>query len=111
TWVRIASSVQTWGPDPLEARSVFGSGRARLQAIITDRKRGDIESVCFRSIGLLPRLHAGSDAYPGPFRSIGLSPRLRAGSDAYPGPFRSISFSPRLRAGSDARPGTSEEIF
>src|SRR5262245_53115849 len=32
--------------------------------------------VWFLSIGLLPRLHAGSGAIPGCFRSIGLSPRL-----------------------------------
>src|SRR5215467_1413131 len=64
-WVRIASSVQALEPNPSEARSGLGAGGARLQTIITQRERGDIGSVCFRSIRLSPRLHAGSDAYPG----------------------------------------------
>jgi hypothetical protein len=40
-WVRIASSVQSWVADQLEARSALGAKRARLQAIIIQRKQSD----------------------------------------------------------------------
>jgi hypothetical protein len=39
-WVRIASSVQAWAENSLEARSALGSGAAGLQAVVTRRKRG-----------------------------------------------------------------------
>src|SRR5262245_15555039 len=57
--------MQAWAPNPLEARSALGAGCARLQTIITQCERGDIGRVCFRLTRLSPRLHAGSDAYPG----------------------------------------------
>jgi len=44
-WVRIASSVQSWAEDPLEARYGFRAVCAQLQAIITQRKLGDSWSV------------------------------------------------------------------
>jgi len=69
-WVRIASSVQARVEDPLETRSAFGVRCARLQTIITQRKRGYFWDACFRSICLSPRLHAGSDAYPGALSSF-----------------------------------------
>src|SRR5262245_58225126 len=53
-WVRIASSAQAWALDPLAAKESLGTGCAEPRAMTPQRKRGDVGSVCFRSIRLTP---------------------------------------------------------
>jgi len=45
SWVRIASSVQSWVEDPLETHIALGAGCAGLQTIIIQRKQGDFGGV------------------------------------------------------------------
>src|SRR5262245_61697161 len=54
----------------LGGESALGPGRGRLRAIIARSKQYGSGAPRFQSMRLSPRLHAGSDAYPGRARKL-----------------------------------------